>query len=99
MDDNGQEWIDFMKNSIDYIHDTVPSHVWEEMKTTDVYINNEFYWKGEEKGGAVLHWSAGWLESYGNLVEKEGHVEIHNIGRLMNWASEFLLLHEFGHAF
>ena len=32
MDDNGQKWIDFMENSIDFIHDTVPEHVWDEMK-------------------------------------------------------------------
>ena len=88
-----------MKNSIDFIHGVVPEHVWDEMKTIDVYVNNEFYWNGEEKGGAVVHWSAGWLENNGNLVEKEGHVEIHNIGSAMTWADESLLMHEFAHAY
>lgn len=41
---------------------------------------------GKPHTGACAHWSEGWLRSKGDLPEKEGHMEIYNIGDIMNWA-------------
>lgn len=48
-----------------------------------------------------MHWSAGYLESKGNLVEKEGHIEINNIGEVMKWMDQqpSVILHELAHAY
>jgi len=57
------------------------------MGTTEVYVNNQFYVDGKLKSGAVANWSKGWLEAKGNLPEKAGHVEIYNMGDVMDWSS------------
>lgn len=101
MDSHGEKWINWMRESLEYIENTVPSDAWDVMKTIEVYVNNQFYIHGENKAGAVANWSEEWNLSIGNLPEKAGHVEIFNMGDVMDWASwqPSIMLHEFAHHF
>ncbi len=56
--------------------------------------------KGKPIHGACCHWSAGWLRNNGQMPEKEGHVEIHNIQHYLDWQQQpAMLLHEMAHAY
>lgn len=93
-----REWIE---DSLLEIERLVPSDAWNVMKTTDIYVNDKYYVNGELKGGAWMHWSEGWLEANGLMVEKEGHVEINSIGDILAWRDQqpSVLLHEMAHAY
>lgn len=71
------------------------------MKTVEIYVNNRYFYKTGEEFTAVAHWDRGWLNQNGNLLEKEGHIEIYNIGKIMEWskASPSIILHEMTHCF
>jgi len=55
------------------------------MQTVEIYVNNDYRINGENKQGACVHWSDGWLKNNGDLVEKQGNIEIYDIGDLLKW--------------
>jgi len=101
MDNHGEEMTNFLTESLTEIERLVPSDAWNVMKTTDIYVNDKYVMDGKRKTGACLHWSAGWLTGNGDLAEKEGHMEIYNIGDLINWTDQqpAVILHEMAHGY
>lgn len=75
--------INHIKDSLTEIEKLIPSKAWKTMQTVEIYVNKDYRRNGKLLSGACNHWSAGWLEANGDLIEKEGHVEIFNIGDLL----------------
>lgn len=86
-DNHGKEMRNFLTDSLTEIERLVPSDAWNVMKTTEIYVNDKYFYDGKPKTGACVHWSCGWLKANGNLCEKEGHIEIYNIGDILNWST------------
>jgi len=98
---NNAEMVDWMTESLTEIERLVPSEAWNVMKTTEVYVNDKYFLDGKPKTGACNHWSEGWLTANGDMAEKESHIEIYNIGDILNWSKDMpsVMLHEMAHAF
>ena len=62
------------------ISSLLPADILSCIRTTRIYINKTFRYPDQSENilGACLHQSAEWLKENGNLVEKEGHVEIYD---------------------
>lgn len=100
LNNHGNEMKNFLSESLTEIERLVPSDAWNVMKTAEIYVNDQYFYDGKPASGACVHWAEGWLKANNNLVEKEGHIEIYNIGNLMKWADvPSLVLHEMAHAY
>lgn len=72
------------------------------MKTTEIYVNDEYFYNGKEENNAVAHWHKGWLEPNGNMGIKEGHMEIYNMKNIMDGydiQQPAVILHELAHLY
>jgi len=98
---HGEKMKEYLSNSLTEIERLVPSDAWNIMKTTEIYVNDEYFYDGVKDRGAGVHWSSGWLEANGNIAEKEGHIEINDIGDLLTWdqGQAPVILHEMAHAY
>jgi len=80
----GDRWIKYLDEKLSEIKRLVPSKAWNIMKTTEIYVNDEYFYNGKEENNAVAHWHKGWLEPNGNMGIKEGHMEIYNMKNIMD---------------
>jgi len=58
----------FLTESLTEIEKLVPSEVWNVMKTTEIYVNDTYYYDCKETTGACVHWAKGWLTANENIA-------------------------------
>jgi hypothetical protein len=66
----------------------MPEEVVKIFKNVRIYANKTYSYEGKQAHGACCHWSKDWLESNGNLPEKESHIEVYNVEDYKEWVTE-----------
>lgn len=98
----GDRWIKYLDEKLGEVKRLVPSKAWNVMKTTEIFVNDEYFYDGKEASNAVAHWHTGWLEANGNMGIKEGHMEIYNMKNIMDGydiQQPAVILHELAHLY
>ena len=91
-------FVNFIRTALVEMDRILPANVMKVMRTTRIYVNDHYFLKGKVNEGACLHPSAQWLRMVGDMTEKEGQIEIYNIGGMMKEGPN-LIFHEMAHAF